>query len=248
MSLKTFLRHIEASPQSLLPTHQSQDSTDRRQEKNHYDTMSSPRSVASFQNVNLIAQALSVSDSSWSTISDNSLASQTHDAGTKPFHPPNNSATASAHFANETLSDSVRKSQRQHDPLGNVSGPASPKPSAAPPHLQSNTSPSPPPPSTASRSSSTTPSLNIDLLVSHTAFSTADTPVPYGYDAVSYLSIALFIPSAHFPELLPSTSTAPVPAGELGFRGDERYPIRRYMAESFTEDPYPLRCRMHLRT
>ncbi|RVD86852.1 uncharacterized protein DFL_005106 [Arthrobotrys flagrans] len=203
--------------------------------------MSSSRSPSSIHS--FINQALGVSGT---TTSDNSI-SKSLDARTNPS--PRSPQTTSADFSavaspNETRSGSVRISQH---PLGNITEAASTETSAgiAPQHLQFNTF------------SHQTPLDNSQhlhqgggenwsaLLFSH-AFSTADTPVRDGYEAlVSSMPIALFIPPRHIPELW--IFPAPQSSDPNSNLRTDPYTLQRYLAESYTEDPYPFRCRLQLR-
>ncbi|KAJ6264476.1 hypothetical protein Dda_0622 [Drechslerella dactyloides] len=97
------------------------------------------------------------------------------------------------------------------------------------------------------------------LLLSHTSFSASDVPVPGGYEAAVSLPIALFIPPRHIPELRFFPTPPPPPSrpsdadsnlrSEAGPEDESRYPyaVGRYLAESYAEDPYPMRSRLHLR-
>ncbi|KAF3162279.1 hypothetical protein TWF106_004088 [Orbilia oligospora] len=204
--------------------------------------MSSPHSASSIHS--LINQALGVSGN---TTSDNFI-SKALDARTNASS--RSPQTTYADFSiiaspNETRSGPIGISQH---PLGNITEAASTETSAgiAPQHLQFNTF------------SHQTPLNNPQylhlgggesrnaLLFSHT-FTTADTPVRDGYEAlVSSMPIALFIPPRHIPELW----IFPAPQSSDDLNSDLRtdpYTLQRYLAESYTEDPYPFRCRLQLR-
>ncbi|KAK6522647.1 hypothetical protein TWF281_002083 [Arthrobotrys megalospora] len=202
--------------------------------------MSSSRSASSIHS--LINQALGVSGN---IVPDDSI-SKSLDARTNRSRSPQTSYAdfSAAGSLNETRSGSVRISPR---PAGNITEAASPETSAAtaPLHLQFNTF------------SHQTPLNNTQhlhhqggedgnaLLFSH-AFSTADTPVRDGYEAlVSAIPIALFIPPRHIPELW--IFPAPQPSDPNSNLRADPYTLQRYLAESYTEDPYPFRCRLQLR-
>ncbi|EPS40088.1 hypothetical protein H072_6105 [Dactylellina haptotyla CBS 200.50] len=210
--------------------------------------MSSPRSTSSLQS--LAYQALGVSGSS--TISGNGSKSKTHDARENSYHLPKTLADSSIASLSTTRSGSSRKSRH---PVGNVAEAASPETFApsTPQCLNINTSSCP---------TCNQPSLLYNqrensradvLLFAHTAFSMADAPVPDGCEPVVSLPIALFIPPRHIPELWkfptpqPSDHASNLRDADPGNGAWYQYTLQNYLAESYSEDPYPLRCRLHFR-
>ncbi|KAK6539438.1 hypothetical protein TWF694_009662 [Orbilia ellipsospora] len=207
--------------------------------------MPSLHSASSCQS--LVNQALGVSANN---IAESSSKPRIH--GTKTRRSPTSCTDSLTTSASKTRSSSSRESQR---PVGNIAEAASSEtPAPTPPKTHSsNTSPCP---------TCNQPSPNIhrdqvapredDFLFGHTAFSMADAPVPGGYEPVVSLPIALFIPPRHIPELwnFPDPQP-PCPAPnsqEADLEGDWYwYTLQCYLAESYTEDPYPLRCRLHFR-
>lgn len=217
--------------------------------------MSSPESFQNF-----ISQAINnVSDGSWSTISEASICLQPQDTGSSPIA---SSSQARPKMIQTSSSYSSSQINSSNEILGNPRSPEGPLGSipvsatyiqpvargTSPQQTQTESrlpSPSTCSPSLTAANTTRLPISQLsnlpspaELLISHTAFSTAIIPTSdfETYDGVSFLPIALFVPSPHIPDIqfMPSSTFHP-----------RDYAIRRYLAESLPEDPYPLRCRLH---